>query len=134
MVAAILAAGSVVALGQFGICYWRSIIAGVAAQPLSDRVRAVVGLTGLPVGSADFKAFMSLHELTPGLEGESTSLGPVRAYYHVVGLIERLAQVRLPALAAWSKQEMATCSRYVAVLMDRRLERNLACAAEIRSC
>jgi hypothetical protein len=27
---------------------------------------------------------------------------------------------------------MAVCSRYVAVLLDQRLEHNLACAAEIR--
>lgn len=134
MVAAILAAVSVAALGQFALYYWRSIVADMAAQPLSDRVREVAGLTGVSVGSADFKAVMSLHQLTPGLEGETTSLRAVRAYYHVLGLIGRLAQLRLPALATWSEHEMATCSRYVAVLVDRRLERNLACAAEIRSC
>ena len=133
MVAAILAAVSVVALGQFALYYWRSIVAQVAAQPLSGRVGEVADLSGVSVGSTDFKAIMSLHEITPGLEGKATSLRAVRAYYHVVQLLGWLAQLRLPALAAWSEHEMATCSRYVAVLVDRRLERNLACAAEIRS-
>jgi hypothetical protein len=38
----------------------------------------------------------------------------------------------VPPVASWAETEMATCSRYVAVLMDQHLERNLACAAQVR--
>ncbi len=134
MIAAILSAISVAAVVQFALYYWRSVLAGVAAQPLSDRLREAAGLAGASVGPADFHAVVNLHQLTAGLKDDGNGLGAVRAYYSVVKVIGRLARLRLPALAAWAEREMATCSRYVAVRMDQRLQRNLACAAEIRSC
>jgi len=106
----------------------------VAAQPLSDRVRAAAGLSGASVAAGDFQAVMNVHDLTPELKDENGALRAVRAYYRVVEMLGRLAGMRMPGLASWTDREMATCTRYVAVLVDRRLERNLACAAEIRSC
>src|SRR5713101_1131803 len=38
MFSAMLLAISIVALSQFAIYYWRAVLAGVAAQPVSDRV------------------------------------------------------------------------------------------------
>ncbi len=133
MIAAILFAISGAALGQFALYYWRSVVAGVAAQPVSDRVWAAAGLQGASVGATDFQAVMNLHELTPELKDDNGELWAVRAYYRVVETLGWLAGMKLPGVTAWSEREMATCSRYVAVLVDRRLERNLACAAEIRS-
>ncbi len=128
MIAAILFAISVAALGQFALYYWRAVLAGVAAQPLSDRVRMAAGLASESVDAADFQTVVRLHELTPGLKDDNGGLGLVRVYYSAVKALGRL-----PALAAWSQREMATCSRYVAVLVDQRLEHILACAAEVRS-
>src|SRR5713226_91151 len=129
LIAIIMLAISGAALGQFDLYYWRSVVAGVAAQHVSDRA----GLAGVSVGPADFQAVMGLHGLTPGLKDDDGGLRLVRAYYGVVEALGRLAGFRLPAVAAWSEREMTTCSRYVAVLVDRRLERNLVCAAEMRS-
>jgi hypothetical protein len=39
----------------------------------------------------------------------------------------------VPAMASWANGEMETCSRYVAVLMDQHMERNMVCAAQVRS-
>jgi hypothetical protein len=133
LIATIMFAISGAALGQFALYYWRSVVAGVAAQPVSDRVRKAAGLASESVGSADFRAVMDLHGLTPGLKDDGGDLRAVRAYYRVVEMLGRLAGFRLPVVAAWSEREMTTCSRYVAVLVDRRLERNLVCAAEMRS-
>ncbi len=133
MIPAILFTVSLAALGQFALYYWRAVVAGVAAQPLSDRVRAAAGLASESVGAADFHAVMSLHKMTPGLKDRDGGLWLVRAYYHIVQALAILADKSLPQLATWTQREMATCSRYVAVLVDQRLERNLACAAEARS-
>src|SRR5438309_10884184 len=38
MFSAMLLAISIVALSQFALYYWRAVLAGVAAQPVSDRV------------------------------------------------------------------------------------------------
>jgi hypothetical protein len=134
LIAAILFATSVVGLGQFALYYWRAILAGVAAQPLSDHIRTVAGLAGASLGPADFNALLNLHEVTPGLKGDNGGLWAVRAYYRVVETFGRLAGLGLPLVAAWSEREMTTCTRYVAVRVSQRLERNLVCAAEIRSC
>lgn len=134
MVAAILFAISAAALTQFALHYWRSLVAGVAAQPLSENVRQAARLAGESVSAGDFETVMSLHALTPGLKGAGSKLPVVRVYYQAVAWLGQVAGTSLPLLAAWSEREMATCSRYVAVLVDQRLQRNVACAAEIRSC
>jgi len=133
MIAAILFTISIAALGQFAVYYWRAVVTSVAAQPLSDRVKAAAGLASESIGATDFDAVMTLHDLTPNLKEHVGGLSLVRAYYRVIEALGRLAGTKMPSVAAWAQGEMATCSRYVAVLLDQQLERVMACAAEARS-
>jgi hypothetical protein len=128
MIAMILFAMSAAALAQFGLYYWRATIAGVAANPVSDRVRVAAGIAAPSVGAEDFRSILSLHHLSPDLRGPNGTFRSVRAYYSIVQKVGSL----LPAMASWAHGEMETCSRYVAVLVDRHLERNIACAAQVR--
>jgi hypothetical protein len=128
MIAVIICLVSVVAFAQFGLYYWRATISGVAAQAISDRIRAAAGITHAGIGSQDFRNIIILKDLSPDLCGPSGSFRAIRSYYAVV---EKLGKV-VPAMASWADSEMATCSRYVAVLMDQHLERNMACAAQVR--
>ena len=128
MIAAILFTVSTVALVQFGLYYWRAMIAGVASQAVSDRIRLAAGISAAAVSGLDFRNILIIKDLTPELRGSSGSFMAIRAYY---SMIEKLGSI-VPAMANWSKAEMATCSRYVAVLMDQHLERNMACAAQMR--
>ena len=134
MLSAMLLVISITALAQFGMYYWRAVMSGVAAQPVSDRVLAAAGLAGGSVTWNDFDTLAGLHELTPTLCSQKQSLGLIRAYYRFIGLLEQLADARIPVIAAWSRREMAVCARYAAVQIDRRLQDNLAFAASIRSC
>jgi hypothetical protein len=134
MFAAMLLAISIVALSQFALYYWRAILAGVAAQPVSDRVLAAANLDAGRMAGQDFKKLAGLHELTPELEPGSGGLTLVRAYYRVVEGIAALSGLRLPALAEWCERERVICARYAAVQIDRRLQVNLALAAALRSC
>ena len=120
---------SVIGAMQFGISYWRSLIAGMAAQPLSDRFAAFSGLDKASVDAKDFTALLSLHRLTPDLKRQPSSLTGLRAYYTAAS-----ALTKLPALNRWAQDEMRNCARYVAVLVDQRLSHNLNTAAEMRSC
>jgi hypothetical protein len=129
MIAAIILTVSVTSLFQFGLYYWRAVIAGIAAQPVSDRIRTAAGLATDRIGAEDFRSIVSLHDLSPDLRGPSGSFTGVRAYYSVV---EKLGSL-IPGMANWANAEMLTCSRYVAVLVDQHLERNMACAAQVRS-
>lgn len=133
MFSLLLLALSLAALAQFGVYYWRSLVAGIAAQPVSDRVCEAAGLNHQVPAAEDFDALLSLHRLTPDLEGPAGKLTALQVYYSAMSAVRKLTQSALPAAARWAGSEMSTCSRYVAVLVGQRLESNLACAAAIRS-
>ena len=134
MFAAMLFAISIVALTQFAAYYWRAMLAGAAAQPVSDRVLAAAGVQNGQVTGQDFPALLGLHNLTPELRSGGNSLGPVRLYYALVDGIASLVGRSMPAVAAWSERELAVCARYAAVQIDLRLQANLELAASLRSC
>src|SRR5260370_38798935 len=85
MFAAMLLAISIVALSQFALYYWRAILAGVAAQPVSERVLAAANLDAGRMEGRDFEKVAGLHEVTAELSpsGGGEILGA--AYYRGVG-------------------------------------------------
>jgi hypothetical protein len=134
MFAAMLFAISTVAVSQFGMYYWRAVLASVASQPVSESVLAAVSAENRPLRSADFAQFAGLHELTPDLNPRGRSLGLVRFYYGVIRAVDMLVGARVPAVAQWIEREGAVCARYAAVQVDQRLQGNLELAAALRSC
>jgi hypothetical protein len=134
MFAAMLFAISIVALSQFAAYYWRAMLAGAAAQPVSARTLAAAGVQNGQLTGQDFPALLGLHDLTPELHSGGKGLGLVRGYYALVDSIATLAGRSMPAVAAWCERELAVCARYAAVQIDRRLQANLELAASLRSC
>jgi hypothetical protein len=134
MFAAMLFAISIVALSQFAAYYWRAMLAGAAAQPVSDRILAAAGAQNGQLTGQDFPALLGLHDLTPELRSGGKGLGLVRGYYALVDGIASLLGRSMPAVAAWCERELAVCARYAAVQIDRRLQANLELAASLRSC
>ena|ERR1700685_2139687 len=134
MFAAMLFAISIVALTQFGLYYWRAVLAAAAGQPVSDSVLAAARVENGRVTGSDFKTLAGLHELTPDLQPNRGGLGFVSVYYQIVDSISAMAGQRMPAVAAWCDLELAVCARYAAVQIDRRLQSNLELAASLRSC
>ena len=134
MFAAMLFTISIIALAQFGLYYWRAVLSGVAAQPVSDRVLWAAHVENGRVTSQHFETLAGLHDLTPDLYPNRGGLGLVRLYHRVVQVVDALAGSRIPAVAAWSNRERAICARYAAVQVDRRLQANLELAASLRSC
>lgn len=134
MFAAMLLAISIVALSQFALYYWRAVLAGVAAQPVSDRVSAAANLDAGRMHGRDFEKLAGLHELTPELGAGSGGLTLVRAYYRIVEGLGALSGAHMPTVAEWCERERVICARYAAVQIDRRLQSNLALMAALRSC
>ncbi len=128
MIAAITFCFSMVALGQFWLYYWRASIAITASREISDRVKVAAGIPAEQVTSRDFRTILSVNDLTPELRGSGCGYRTLRAYYSIVEEIGRL----IPSLTGWAESEMVICSRYAAVLVGQRLERNMACAAHLR--
>lgn len=119
---------SAAAFVQFGLYYWRATISAVAAQELSERIQVAAGISANSVGAQDFYNILIVKNMSPNLRGSAGGFTLVRAYYSVVQTLGKL----IPSMSSWSIAEMATCSRYVAVLIDQHLERNMAAAAQIR--
>ena len=134
MFAAMLFAISIVALSQFGVYYWRAMLAGTAAQPVSERVLTAVGAKDGQLSGRDFRSLLGIHDMTPELNSRGSGLGVVRCYYAMVKGIRSLVGGSMPSLAAWSDRELAVCARYAAVVIDRRWQANLDLAASLRSC
>jgi len=128
MIASIIFLVSVVGVAQFGLYYWRATISGIAAQAISDRIRVAAGITHAGIQAQDFRNIIILQELSPNLRGVGTSFAVIRSYYAIV---EKVGSI-IPAMASWANAEMATCSRYAAVVMDQHMERNMVCAAQVR--
>jgi hypothetical protein len=134
MFAALLISISTVAIAQFGMYYWRAVLASVASLPVSESVLAAISAENRPLEAADFVQFAGLHELTPDLAPHGSGLGLVRFYYGLTRAANMLIGVRVPAIAQWIEQEGAICARYAAVQIDQRLQANLELAAALRSC
>jgi hypothetical protein len=134
MFSAMLLAISIVALSQFALFYWRAVLAGVAAQPVSDRVLVAAQVENGRLLPKHFRTLAGLHNLTPDLYPNRSGLGMVRVYYRVIEDLDALLAKKIPAFAAWSESERIICARYAAVQVDRRLQANLDLAASLRSC
>jgi hypothetical protein len=129
MLAPLILVLSTIALGQFGVYYWRALVVTAATQPLSDRARAAAQLATDNSGAPEFSAVLSLHKLTPGLGGRGSGLKLVSTYYSVVNALGRV----VPSLSGWVNGEKAVCARYAAVMLDRRLAHVAACVASSQS-
>src|SRR5260221_10479614 len=55
MFSAMLLAISIVALGQFAVFYWRAVVAGIAAQPISEQVLAAAKVESDAIRGDDFR-------------------------------------------------------------------------------
>ena len=134
MFSAMLLSISIVALSQFAIYYWRAVLAGVAAQPVSDRVLVAAQVENGRLRPQDFQTLAGLHDLTPDLNLNRSGLGLVRLYYWVIEGLDSFLGQRIPSFAVWSEHERVICARYAAVQVDRRLQANLDLVASLRSC
>lgn len=123
---------SMAAVVQFLIQSWRSGLLQVASTPQSisaEDPSATVYRKLLETN--DFKEVIGYQSVCQELAGpEGKSLKSVEMYY---GLLRGLKAMVGQLGSEWFRREMALCTRYAAVVMVQRLERNQALAAEVRS-
>jgi len=120
MIAALIGIVSLAALLQF-VYYCRSALASARRVELSDHVLAVAGLkTAAPV-AGDFRRFLALVELCPERQADASMIRAVSLYYDFVGAVERGCGQLAPAIRSWCQQEQLNCSRFAAVVLDRRI-------------
>ena len=132
MVAALIFVIALAALLQFASSYWRALLLTIAAEPISERLEQAVAGSSAPTPS-DFSALLAWYGACPRLGKEGRGVCSVSFYYRLLGVLKAAFGRTLPDVSAWADREMAACSSYVAVLVDRRLQQNFALADQIRS-
>jgi hypothetical protein len=113
---------------QFFLGYWRSMILSMAAQPLSEKFFIAAGFKSAAVRAEDFGRLLSLHRIMPDAITLPNSTLRLRAYFSAVKMIKVI-----PGVGGWAQNELATCARCLAVIVDQRLIENLSRVAESRS-
>src|SRR5260370_39616879 len=134
MVSAMLLSIAIVALSQFALYYWRAVLAGVAAQPVSDRVLVAARVENGRLAPQHFETLAGLHDLTPDLQPNRNRMGLVRVYFRLIEGLDAIFGKKIPAFALWSERERAICARSAPVLFTRPLQPNLYLAASLLSC
>jgi hypothetical protein len=123
MISGLILVFSMAALAQFGFYMWRATVITLAATDVSDNT----------LENKDFQALAALNEICPALNVSTPKIGLVRIYYRAVEWLSASLRASLPSAADWAEREMATCARYMAVVVDQRLQQNQACFAALRS-
>ena len=119
---------SIVASCQFGIYCWRAGVAAIARAPISNRARVAAGIPTDSLSPRDFQTILKAHGLTPNLSGPGGKFRAIRAYYFALESLGR----SIPWVNGWAESEMTMCSRYLVVLLDQHLDRNMAWAVRMR--
>jgi len=133
MLGALILVLSVAALGQFVVFYARAVLASVAAQPLIGYVQQIEGFPSRPLRAEDFPQLVQFQRLCPQVGPEARSLRMARVYYRALAAVKGMVNGFLPTLHGWAEREQTLCAQFAAVLLDQRLARTAAAAAEMRS-
>ena len=129
MFAALILAISIVTLMRFALSYWRAILIGASAQPVSEEVRAAAQVEG-GISAKDFNALAGICRIVPG---GSSGLACVSLYYRTSRAIQSVVGQRT-AFARWGEREMAICAHYVGVRIDQRLQLSFDLSQPSGSC
>jgi hypothetical protein len=133
MLGALILVFSIAALGQFVVFYARAVLASVAAQPLTGYVQQIEGFPNRPLHADDFPHLVQLQSLCPQVGPEARSMRAARAYYRALNAVKTIVNGFVPAFQGWAEREQTLCAQFAAVLLDQRLARTAAAAAEMRS-
>lgn len=129
MIAICILALSIMALAEFAISQWRSMWILVGAQPLSSSLESATGISAESLTADHFSLLaQTTEQLCPSREEGNLWLREVGVYYRIVRLLDK----NIPSLSSWANDELLACSRYAAVVLDQRLNANLAYASEVR--
>ena len=133
MLGALILVLSVAALGQFGVFYFRAVLASVAAQPLTGYVQQIEGFPSRPLRSEDFPLLVQMQKLCPEVGADAKGLRAARLYFRTLNAVKAAVNGFVPDLRSWAEREQTLCAQFAAVLLDQRLARTAMAAAEMRS-
>ena len=121
MVSAAILLFSVSALVQFWVSYCRTLLGTYEKVELSDQLREVGELpTGEP-GASDFGRLMELVHAAPDPGDDGAEMCAISIYYLIASLLSWTMAPISVSVSRWAGVELARCSYFAAVSLDRRL-------------
>ena len=135
LIAAFIFVMSMATVIQFAALSWRAGLLRVAAEPLAADWEALASSTSNSLISNGFDQVSAYSKLCPELAtGSVPKLRSVRLYSRLISFVQSACSALAPSLnLGWTAREMALCTRYAAVTLSHRLERNQALLATVRS-
>jgi hypothetical protein len=124
MIAALICASSLAALGQVFVSYCRGVLATSRKVELSERLLHVAGMASRTLEADDFERFLQLIRLCPEHEADRASVRAIAIY---CGLLRALSQAlgsMFPNMDTWTARERENCSHFAAVVLDRSISSN----------
>ena len=127
LTAAIILVLSMGALIQFAAFTWRAAFLSVATAEMPENNINSIELN-------DFQGASAYERLCPELADRGgSSLRTVSVYNRCLELLASGANAAFPAASGGAQREMVLCTRYAAVTIAQRMQRNQILAAELSS-
>lgn len=111
----------IAALWQFSFAYCRTLLATYSKVELSGKVEKVMGLTVDSIAPREFDRLMVLVRVAPDPGDDAIEITAVGIYYRVVRIASALLSTLSAGASKWCDGELARCSYFAAVTLDRRL-------------
>ena len=134
LIASFILVISLAALVQFAVFSWRAALLSVANSAVINEEAAAAPVYHKILETQDFHEVIGYQKVCPELgSGSGSKLLSVRIYYRALAFLSSLGKsIGTAAMGTWTAGEMALCTRYAAVVMIQRLERNQVLASDMR--
>ena len=111
----------IAALWQFSFAYCRTLLATYSKVELSGKLQKVMGLTVDTIAPHEFDRLMALVCVAPDPCDDAAEITSVSLYYRIMKMAAAISSLLSEAASNWCRGELARCSYFAAVTLDRRL-------------
>ncbi|MGA8220071.1 MAG: hypothetical protein WB780_00340 [Candidatus Acidiferrales bacterium] len=109
------------ALVQFSLAYCRTLLMTYEKVELSAKAQEIIETNGAAVGAYSFHRLMVIVRLAPDPGDDAMEIRTVGLYYQIMRLAGWLSSPLSQRVASFFESELARCSYFAAVSLDRRL-------------
>jgi hypothetical protein len=111
----------IAAFWQFSFAFCRTLLTTYSQVELSGKVEKVMGLTVDSIQPREFNRLMVLVRVAPDPGDDGMEISAVGMYYRAVALASAFMSLISAPATKWCDRELARCSYFAAVTLDRRL-------------
>jgi hypothetical protein len=109
------------ALWQFTFAYCRTLLALYSKVELSGQVERITGLTTATMEAREFDRLMVLVRVAPDPGDDAMEITAINLYYRAIKIAKSVSSLLSDQASDWCRSELARCSYFAAVTLDRRL-------------